>query len=134
MSSTGSTGGMARAVVKIAGGIVGFALLAGWSVQRDTPQGIALRATGDPCAPLAHGFAAMYSVVLGAATGVVVVVGLGMLIASNLGLLSQGHARLRELVKLCAVTVAVLLAAQLGHYVIKAVVAQAPAPPCVKVR
>jgi hypothetical protein len=120
--------------VKGAGAAIVFSLLAGWSVQRDTPQGIALTNTGEPCAALSHGFASMYSVVLGVITGMVVVVGLGALIASNLGLLSQAKTRLSSLVSTCMVLGALLLGAQLLNPVIKTLVTQAPAPPCVKTK
>jgi hypothetical protein len=119
---------------KGAGAAIAFSLLAGWSVQRDTPQGIALTNTGEPCAALSHGFASMYSVVLGVITGMVIVVGLGALIASNLGLLSQAKTRLSSLVSTCMVLGALLLGAQLLNPVIKTLVAQAPAPPCVKTK
>jgi hypothetical protein len=117
--------------LKGAAASIGFALLAGWAVQRDTPQGIALRVSTEPCAALSHGFASMYSVVLGVITGMVIVVGLGALIASNLGLMSQAKSRLSSLVSTCMVLGAVLLAAQLLNPVIKALVPQSPPPPCV---
>jgi hypothetical protein len=75
---------------------VAFALLAGWSVHRDSPQGM-LRDTDAGCLSITHAFTSVYLAVLGVAGGMAVVVAISAFIASELGLFATRRAGLRSL-------------------------------------
>ncbi len=75
---------------------VAFALLAGWSVHRDSPQGM-LRETAEGCLSVSHAFSALYLAVLGVAGGMAVVVAITAFIASELRLFAPRRAGLRSL-------------------------------------
>lgn len=77
-----------------------FALLAGWSVHRDSPQGL-LRQTAEGCLAVSHGFTQLYLVVLGVAGGMGVVVAMSAYIGSELGLFGPRRAGLRALALSC---------------------------------
>jgi hypothetical protein len=75
---------------------VAFALLAGWSVHRDSPQGM-LRDTDAGCLSITHAFTSVYLAVLGVAGGMAVVIAISAFIASELGLFATRRTRLRSL-------------------------------------
>ena len=77
-----------------------FALLAGWSVHRDSPQGM-LRDTDAGCLSVSHGFTSVYLAVLGVAGGLALAIGISAFIASELGLFSSRRAGLRSLAMSC---------------------------------
>jgi hypothetical protein len=79
-----------------------FALLAGWSVHRDSPQGM-LRDTDAGCLSVSHGFTSVYLAVLGVAGGMALVIAISAFIASELGIFATRRMGLRSLATSCVV-------------------------------
>ncbi len=93
-----------------------FALLAGWSVYRGSPQGL-LRGLGtDPCPDVSHSFSAVYIAILGVAAGVAIAVAAAVLIASRLRLFGSAESSLRGLVMTCVWVAAGLAVAMLFKF------------------
>jgi hypothetical protein len=89
-------------IVKTLIATVVFALLAGWSVHRDSPQGM-LRDTDAGCLSVSHAFTSVYLAVLGVAGGMALVIAISAFIASELGLFASRRAGLRSLAMSCVV-------------------------------
>jgi hypothetical protein len=79
-----------------------FALLAGWSVHRDSPQGL-LRDTAEGCLSVSHGFSSLYLAILGVAGGMAVVLAITAFIASELGLFESRRTGLRGFSRSCLI-------------------------------
>jgi hypothetical protein len=110
---------------------LGFALLAGWSVHRDSPQGLQLKAATVACEPMVHGWAFTFQVLLGVLAGVAVMLALVAVIGRQLRLLSATHEGLALLVRRCLAVALVWLAALLlGGPLLQATVPLVPPPGC----
>ncbi len=79
---------------------IAFALLAGWSLHRDSPQGM-LRETAEGCLSVTHGFVSLYVAVLGAAGGMGLVVAITAYLASELAIFAPRRTGLRLLARSC---------------------------------
>ena len=75
---------------------VAFALLAGWSVHKDSPQGL-LRDMGQGCLAVSHAFGSIYVTVLGVVGALVVAFGVAAWIAAELGIFSSRRQGLRQM-------------------------------------
>lgn len=122
-----------RTVAIAVSGAVGFALLAGWSMHRDSPQGMAPSSAAEPCAAMVHGFSLVYTVLVGVAIGMAVVVGLAFLIASQLGLFGRSSQALRSSAVTSAMVAITMVVALLGKFVIEAAFPLSPAPGCPRI-
>jgi hypothetical protein len=112
LRKTEATMSRARSVAVTCAGVIGFALLAGWSVHRDSPQGLALgAAAAQPCGEMTHGFAAVYTALVGVGAGVGVVVSLALLIVSQLGLFGRSRGSLGRMATTAGIIAAVLVLA-----------------------
>jgi hypothetical protein len=101
-----------RSVVVTCASVIGFALLAGWSVHRDSPQGLALgAAAAQPCGEMTHGFAAVYMALVGVGAGVGVVMALALLIVSQLGLFGRSRGSLSRMATTAGIIAVVLVLA-----------------------
>jgi hypothetical protein len=119
-----------RSVVTTCASVVGFALLAGWSVHRDSPQGLAMGAAAQPCAEMTHGFSAVYMALVGVGAGLAVVVALALAIVSQLGLFGRSRDSLRQMAVTGGVVAAVLALALAGKVPIERAFALQPVPGC----
>jgi hypothetical protein len=99
---------LARSIWKPWLAVVFFALLAGWSTYRDSPQGL-LRFTGDsPCPTVEHSFTHLMVLLFFVAAAVALVVAASAYIASELRLMASARDSLRQ-VALAAVALSLLL-------------------------
>lgn len=106
---------------------VAFALLAGWSVHRDSPQGM-LRDTDAGCLSVSHGFTSVYLAVLGVVGGMAVAIAISALIASELGLFASRRAGLRSAARSCVVFALGLAAFSLLRWPIESALPLEPPP------
>jgi hypothetical protein len=108
--------------------IIAIAMLAGWSVHRDSPQGL-LRETLEGCLSISHGFTSIYLAILGVAAGMAVVVALSAVIGSELGIFASRRAGLRGLARSSGVFAAGLAVAALLYWPIENTLPLEPPPP-----
>jgi uncharacterized membrane protein YbaN (DUF454 family) len=97
---------------------VAFALLAGWSVHKDSPQGV-LRDMGQGCLSVSHGFGSIYMTVLGVTGALVLAFAFAAFIASELRLFSTRRDALRSMAKSSLVFVVALAVASLLRFPIE---------------
>ncbi len=109
---------------------VAFALLAGWSVYRDSPQGMARATGGDACAPLMHSFTSVYLVILGVAAGLAVAVAATIHIASLLGIFDRSQRGLKDFSITCALLAAGLVVAMVLKFPLEMVFPSAARAGC----
>ena len=120
-----------RSVLTTCASVIGFALLAGWSVHRDSPQGLAMgAAAAQPCGPMTHGFSAVYMALVGVGAGLAVVVALALVIVSQLGLFGRSRDSLRRMAVTGGVVAAVLALALTAKLPIERAFALQPVPGC----
>lgn len=119
-----------RSVLKAALPVLGLALLAGWAMHRDHPEGIHPRTALSACEPMVHGFAMMYTVLLGVGIGLALVIAMGVLVGSQLGIVGKARESLRS-TAITGVWVAVVLGAALpGKYLIENLLPLTPRAAC----
>ncbi len=97
---------------------VAFALLAGWSVHKDSPQGV-LRDMGQGCLSVSHGFGSIYMTVLAVIGALVLAFAFAAWIAAELRLLSPRRDALRAMSKSSLVFVLALAVFSLLRYPIE---------------
>lgn len=120
----------ARSVLRAVLPMLGLALLAGWAMHRDHPEGIHLKTPLSACDPTVHGFATMYAVMLGVGIGLALVVAMGVLVGSQLGIVGRAREGLRS-AAITSVWVAVALGAALpGKYLIETFLPLTPRAAC----
>lgn len=105
-----------------------FALLAGWSVHRDSPQGM-LRATGaDGCLTVSHGFSSLFLAVIGVAALVAVVIAIASFILGELSIFSARRDGMRRLSRGALIYTVGLAGAALLKFPIESMTPLAPPP------
>jgi hypothetical protein len=114
--------------------MVAFALLAGWSVHRDSPGGMLAYTAGQACPTISHGFSKLYGLMLGVAAGVALAVAAASYILAELRLMSSGREAMRAFSLSCLVFalgmgVMSLLMAPIEHLFPLTPAAACPAPP-----
>lgn len=114
-------------------GTLVFALLAGWSGYRDNPEGL-MAAANMACPPMNHSFTGLFWAVLGVAGGLGLALAVSAYIGSELRMLGDNKALLRNLAATCVAYSAAMAVLSLLAYPIEAAVPLKPKPECESVR
>jgi hypothetical protein len=120
-------------LLKWALGTLVFALLAGWSGYRDNPEGLIV-AANMACPPMSHSFTGLFWAVLGVAGGLGLALAVSAYIGSELRMLGDNKALLRNLAATCVAYAVAMAVLSLLAYPIEAAVPLKPKPGCENVR
>ncbi len=122
----------ASSIVKTVGATVAFGLLAGWSVYRDSPQGLLRAPSADSCPAVTHSFTSVYMVILGVGAGLALTVAASIFIASLLGIFDRSQSNLKAISVTSVLLAVALAAAMLLKFPLERAFPLVPQPGCAK--
>ncbi len=83
--------------------IVAFALLGGWSVHRDSPEGLLIYTAGQACPTVSHGFTKVYGGILAVSAGLALALAAAYCVVAEMGLMAKSREPLRRAALSCVV-------------------------------
>jgi hypothetical protein len=81
--------------------MLAFALLAGWSVHRDSPEGLLTYSVGQVCPAVSHGFSKVYGLMLLVAGCLALALAAASYVLAELGFMASGRDAMRSFAPSC---------------------------------